>query len=142
MGAKDVAETIRDIEFDHVGVFTYSHEEGTRAFDLVDDVRPAVKKRRRAKLMAEQQAIVARAQQHRIGMRTTVLVDGPSPDHPLVLRGRLEGQAPDIDAVVYLTECGAAELRAGELVGAEIVEARGYDLVARPVEPPAGAAVI
>lgn len=130
----DLRSFVREIEFDHVGVFAYSHEEGTRAFDVVDDVRPTVKTRRRALLMAEQQTIVARAQQRRVGTHVRVLVDGPSPEHPLVLQGRLEGQAPDIDAVVYLTDSGAAELAAGELIEARIVEAQGYDLVARPAD--------
>jgi ribosomal protein S12 methylthiotransferase len=130
---RELTSFVRDVGFDHVGVFTYSHEEGTRAFDGVDDVPTKVKTRRRESLMAEQQAIVVRAQQRRVGTQATVLVDGPSPDHPLVLRGRLEGQAPEIDAVVYLTDCNPAELRPGELIQTRIVEARGYDLVARPL---------
>ena len=44
------------------------------------------------------------------------MVDGPSPEHDLVLQGRTEGQAPDIDAVVYLTDCDPASYRPGELI--------------------------
>jgi ribosomal protein S12 methylthiotransferase len=61
------------------------------------------------------------------------MVDGPSPEHELVLQGRLEGHAPEIDPVVYLTEVDARIARRGELIFSEIVEARGYDLVGRPV---------
>ena len=64
-----------------------------------------------------------------------MLVDGPSPEHELVLQGRLEGQAPDIDSVVYLTDCDPAAFDAGDLIRARIVGARGYDLVAAPVQP-------
>ena len=96
---------VADTGFDHVGVFTYSHEEGTRAFDLADDVPAAVKRRRRNALMARQKQIVARRRRPRIGAEVEVLVDGPSPEHELVLQGRLEGQAPDIDPVVFLTDC-------------------------------------
>ena len=92
---------VADTGFDHVGVFTYSHEEGTRAFGLADDVAPAVKRRRRNALMARQKKIVARAQKGRIGREVSMLIDGPSADHDLVLQGRLEGQAPDIDPVVF-----------------------------------------
>ena len=58
---------VRRVGFDHVGVFTYSHEEGTTAHDLADDVPAAVKTKRRNRLMAEQKRIVARAQKGRIG---------------------------------------------------------------------------
>lgn len=122
---------IRNVGFDHVGVFTYSHEEGTTAYDLPDDVPAAVKTKRRNRLMAEQKRIVARAQKKRIGSRVQVMVDGPSPEHELVWRGRLAGQAPDIDPVVYLTEADPDVLRPGALLEAEIVGAREYDLVAR-----------
>jgi ribosomal protein S12 methylthiotransferase len=61
-----------------------------------------------------------------------VLVDGPSTEHDLVLRGRLEGQAPDIDPLVYLTDCDPSALSPGQFVEAEIVDSRVYDLVARP----------
>ena len=62
-----------------------------------------------------------------------VLVDGPSEEHELVLQGRIEGQAPDIDSVVYLTDCDPSAYRAGDLVSARVVGARGYDLVAAPI---------
>jgi ribosomal protein S12 methylthiotransferase len=124
---------VADTGFDHVGVFTYSHEEGTRAFGLPDDVSPGVKRRRRNALMARQKKIVAAAQKGRVGSSVDVLVDGPSPEHELVLQGRLEGQAPEIDPVVFLTECGPGEFAPGELIRARIVGARGYDVIAAPV---------
>ena len=125
---------VADTEFDHVGVFTYSHEEGTRAFGLPDDVPAAVKRRRRSALMARQKKIVARAQKRRIGTDVEVLIDGPSADHDLVLEGRLEGQAPEIDPKVFLTECDQDTYGRGQLIRATIVGARGYDLIARPLD--------
>jgi ribosomal protein S12 methylthiotransferase len=124
---------VRRVGFDHVGVFTYSHEEGTSAYGLVDDVPAAVKTKRRNRLMAEQKKIVTRAQKARIGSRVQVLVEGPSPEHELVWRGRLAGQAPEIDPMVYLTEIDPDTLRPGLLLQAEIVGSREYDLLARPV---------
>ena len=121
------------VGFDHLGVFTYSHEEGTAAFDLKDDVPKSLKKKRQARLMARQKQIVAKRQKARIGERTRLLVDGRSKEHELVLRGRLEGQAPDIDPQVYLTEADADVIAAGDFINVEIVGADGYDLVARPV---------
>jgi ribosomal protein S12 methylthiotransferase len=124
---------VSDTRFDHVGIFTYSHEEGTRPIALPDDVPASVKRRRRNGLMARQKKIVAAAQKARIGAEVDVLVDGPSPEHALVLQGRLEGQAPDIDSVVFLTDCDADAVPRGELIRTRIVDARGFDLVAEPI---------
>jgi ribosomal protein S12 methylthiotransferase len=124
---------VDDTRFDHLGVFTYSHEDGTRAFAAKDDVPPATKRKRRERLMKRQQRIVESAQASRVGTETAVLVDGPSEEHQLVLQGRLEGQAPDIDPVVYLTDCDPSSLAPGSLVRARIVGAKGYDLLATPV---------
>jgi ribosomal protein S12 methylthiotransferase len=139
---EELLDFVRETRFDHVGVFTYSHEEGTRAFAVQDDVKPAVKRRRREALMSLQKTIVSRAQQERIGQRVRVMVDGTSPEHELVLQGRLEGQAPEIDPVVFLTDAGPDELPPGALIDAEVVGAREYDLVVRPVlslvEAPSG----
>jgi ribosomal protein S12 methylthiotransferase len=126
---------VRDTEFDHIGVFTYSHEEGTRAYAVSDNVPAATKRRRRERIMALQQQIVARRQQARIGTEVDVLIDGPSPEHELVLQGRLEGQAPDIDPVVYLTDCDPSSVSAGQLINARIVGAQGYDVIAAPRSP-------
>jgi ribosomal protein S12 methylthiotransferase len=132
----DIAELLSFVEsvgFDHLGVFTYSHEEGTTAFDLPDDVPPEVKEERRDRVMMLQQRIVERNHRARIGERAQVLVDGPAPEHELVLRGRLEGQAPDIDSGVFLTDADPTTMPPGALVDIEIVGAAGYDLVAKPV---------
>jgi ribosomal protein S12 methylthiotransferase len=119
--------------FDQLGVFTYSHEPGTSAFDLTDDVPARVKKARRARLMSLQRRLVRRRQKARVGQRVQVLVDGPSTEHNLVLRARLQGQAPDIDSLVYLTDCDPSTLATGSLVDVEIVGARHYDLIAHPL---------
>jgi ribosomal protein S12 methylthiotransferase len=133
----ELEQFVNDTRFDHVGVFTYSHEEGTRAFALSDEVTRAVKRKRRDALMARQKRIVAGAQKQRVGTEIDVLIDGPSPEHELVLQGRTEGQAPDIDALVYLTDCDPATYQAGQLIRAQIVGARDYDLVATAVPVPA-----
>jgi tRNA A37 methylthiotransferase MiaB len=121
---------VRETGFDHVGVFTYSHEEGTRAFSMNDDVPTEVKEARRSALMQLQQDLVAERQRARVGQDVRVMVDGPSPESPLVLTGRLEGQAPDIDAMVYLSDCDPSAFAPGEIVSARITDAQGYDLVA------------
>jgi ribosomal protein S12 methylthiotransferase len=131
----DVDELVSFVEehrFDHLGVFTYSHEEGTSAFALEDDIPAGAKRARRSRVMGLQKQLVRRRQRGRVGDVARLLVDGPSGDHDLVLKGRLMTQAPDIDAAVYLTECDPSSLRAGDFAEVEIVGARDYDLIARP----------
>jgi len=124
---------VGDHAFDHVGVFTYSHEEGTPAYQLADDVPARTKGARRARVMGLQKRLVQTRQRGRIGQRARVLVDGPSADHHLVLKARLATQAPDIDASVFLTECDPSRVHAGDFVEVDIVGAREYDLIGRPV---------
>ncbi|HYT75452.1 MAG TPA: 30S ribosomal protein S12 methylthiotransferase RimO [Vicinamibacterales bacterium] len=136
----ELEQFVEDTGFDHIGVFTYSHEEGTRAYAASDDVSAAAKRKRRDRIMKRQQRIVAEGQRQRVGTEARVLIDGPSAEHALVLQARLEGQAPDIDPVVYLTDCDPSQYRQGDLIRARIVGAHGYDLLAIPAgavrEPP------
>jgi ribosomal protein S12 methylthiotransferase len=124
---------VQSVQFDHVGVFTYSHEEGTSAHALTDGIPARTKRSRQAGLMRTQKRIVERSQAARVGTRARLLVDGPAAEHELVLRARLESQAPDIDSVVYLTECNPADVPSGTFIDAEIVGGREYDLIARPI---------
>jgi ribosomal protein S12 methylthiotransferase len=129
---EELCSFISDHAFDHVGVFTYSHEEGTSAYQLDDNVPTRSKAARRSRVMELQKRLVRKRQRARIGERVRVMVDGPSPDHGLVLRARLPTQAPDIDASVFLTDCDPSDYRPGDLVDVEIVGAKGYDLLVRP----------
>ena len=83
--------------------------------------------------MSLQKRLVERRQRECIGRRARVLVDGPSSGHELVLKGRLQTQAPDIDPSVFLTSCDPSSYRAGDFVDVEIVATRQYDLIARPL---------
>jgi ribosomal protein S12 methylthiotransferase len=130
--AAELSAFIGDHVFDHVGVFTYSHEEGTSAFQLADDVPAREKTARRGRVMRLQRSLVKARQKARVGERVRVMVDGPSSDHDLVLKARLATQAPEIDASVFLTECDPSLYRAGDIIDVEIVGAEGYDLLARP----------
>ena len=130
---EELCDFVRDTEFDHVGVFTYSHEEGTRAFEMDDDVPAKVKAKRRDTLMALQKSIVAKRQKARKGQTIRVMVDGPVPDMPLAFQGRLEGQAPEIDAIVYLSECDPEVVQSGQVITAVVTGAKDYDLIATAI---------
>jgi ribosomal protein S12 methylthiotransferase len=124
---------VNDHAFDHVGVFTYSHEEGTSAHALEDNVPARIKTGRRNRLMGLQKRLVAQRNRQRVGDRVRAVVDGPAADHELVLKARLASQAPEIDAAVYLTDCDPSAYNPGDFVEVEIVGARDYDLIARPI---------
>ena len=129
----ELASFVRDTGFDHVGVFTYSHEEDTRAHAMVDDVPARTKASRRARIMKVQKQVVALKRKAQVGSSVRVMVDGPSHESPLVVSGRVEGQAPDIDSVVLLTECDPSTLVPGTFVTATITGTSGYDIIATPL---------
>ena len=136
---EDLRGFVKDTEFDHIGVFTYSHEEGTRAYAMTDDVPAKVKRARRSELMQLQKQIVRRRQRARIGQCVRVMVDGPSPESALVLQGRLEGQAPDIDPVVYIEACDPGDVTPGQVDSARVTGAKDYDLIVQPLMADVGA---
>jgi ribosomal protein S12 methylthiotransferase len=121
---------VKDGQFDNVGVFTFSDEEGTSSFDLPGRVPARVKESRRRKVMALQKRISKRRNRARLGERVEVLVEGTHPESDLLLRGRLPSQAPEIDGQVIIND-GTAE--PGAFVTCEVTEAHPYDLVARIV---------
>jgi len=121
---------VQSCEFDNVGVFTYSDEEGTSAFGLPEPVPQRVKESRRRRLMAAQKRISARRNRRRVGEMLEVLVEGVHPDTDLLLRGRSPQQAPEIDGAVLINDGTAA---AGEFVTCEITDSHPYDLVGRIV---------
>jgi ribosomal protein S12 methylthiotransferase len=125
---------IRDIEFDRVGVFTYSDEEGTHGYELDGKVPAAVMRSRRNKLMREQARISAKKNRAAIGRRYQALLEGVSAETELLLQARLESQAPEVDGHVLINDVprGFAAVP-GEFVDIEITEAHRYDLVARVV---------
>ncbi len=126
----DLMDWVEDVEFDRVGVFTYSREENTDAFDMDNQVPEELAAERRDQLMEVQQEISRRKTEDLIGKRMRVLVDGISEEHQLVYEGRHYGQALEIDGVVYLSfEDGAPMARPGEFVEVEIDDATDYDLL-------------
>ena len=125
---EQLCDFVRASELDHVGVFRYSHEDGTHSGTMEDLVPADVIEARANELMAIQQKISKKRLKARIGDEITVLVEGESDESELLLQGRHAGQAPEVDGVVILTS-GAAE--PGELRRAKVTHATEYDLVAK-----------
>jgi ribosomal protein S12 methylthiotransferase len=127
---QELLALVEAAEFDNVGVFTFSDEEGTASFDLPGRIAPPVKEARRRRLLALQKRISLRRNRRLVGQRVEVLVEGTHPESDLLLRGRLAIQAPEIDGAVIVND-GTAEV--GSFVTCEVTEAHPYDLVARMI---------
>src|SRR5258705_3237817 len=95
---------VKNVEFDRVGVFTYSDEEGTPAFDLPDKVPHRTAARRRTALMKQQSRISRRKNKSRVGEVVRVLFEGESKESVLLWQGRLETQTPGIDGCVFIKD--------------------------------------
>jgi ribosomal protein S12 methylthiotransferase len=125
---------VRNVQFDRVGVFTYSDEEGTPAFDLPNKVDPKIAKQRRARLMKEQSKISRRKNKARVGETARVIFEGESNESELLWQGRMETQAPDIDGCVLINDVPEGFVpQPGDLVNVLITEAQEYDLVGKIV---------
>ena len=120
---------------DHVGVFLYSPEEGTRSADMEGAVDPSIAAARRDELMRVQRPISRERLELRVGTELDVLVEGVSDESELLLQGRWWGQAPEVDGSVYLAN-GTA--RPGEIRRVLVTDAADYDLVADFIDGPAG----
>jgi len=125
---------VKNVEFDRVGVFTYSDEEGTPAFALPNKVDPKIAERRRVQLMKAQSKIAKRKHKAMIGETVQVIFEGESNESELLWQGRMETQAPDIDGCVLINDAPEGFIPSpGELVNVLITEAQEYDLVGRIV---------
>jgi ribosomal protein S12 methylthiotransferase len=126
-----LAGFVEEAQFDHLGVFAYSNEESSAAFALPGAVPKRVAEQRRRKILSIQRKISARKLLARVGARVPVLVEGRSEETDLLLAGRLESQAPEIDGRVLINDYEGSEPVAGEFRWARITDAGEYDLVAR-----------
>src|SRR5215471_7510273 len=125
---------VKNVEFDRVGVFTYSDEEGTPAFDLPNKVDPKIAKRRRDQLMKAQAKIAKSKHRAMLGRTVRVMFEGESNESELLWQGRMETQAPDIDGCVLINDAPEDFApAAGELVNVLVTEALDYDILGRVV---------
>ncbi len=125
---------VREARFDWLGVFGYSDEEGSRAFDFGEKVSSRTIEQRKRTLMKLQKTISKKAKQAWIGRELDVLVEGESEETPLLWEGRTQFHAPEIDGTVYINDFGDHEaLEPGRFYRCEITEAHDYDVVARVI---------
>lgn len=120
---QETKEFLQQHRFDRMGIFTYSHEEGTSGYDLTDDVPAAEKERRAQELMAVQQDISYEINQTKIGKTFKVLIDKKEAGRYI---GRTEFDSVEVDNEVIIHS--AKKLPIGEFVHAKITKAFDYDL--------------
>src|SRR5436190_16971195 len=129
---RELCDFVRAVEFDWLGVFGYSDEEGAQAFHLDTKVSPGTSERRRRELMQVQRQISKRKKKAWIGREFDILLEGPSEDTDLLWEGRTEMHAPEIDGKLYVNDFGGiADTQPGQFYRCQLTEARDYDVIAR-----------
>jgi ribosomal protein S12 methylthiotransferase len=119
---------ISEVKFDRLGVFTYSHEENTKAYKLKDDISAATKRKRASELMALQQQISFDINRKKIGTSLRVIIDRKDGDFWI---GRSEFDSPEVDNEILIPS--TFPLKEGSLVKVKITDAEAFDLFAMPV---------
>ena len=121
---------VKDTKFDRLGCFTYSHEENTHAFNLVDDVPDEVKMERANEIMALQSDISWALNQEKIGKQYRVVIDRKEGEYYV---GRTEFDSPDVDNEVLIAAQGGY-LRQGDFYSVRITDAEDFDLYAKVIK--------
>lgn len=127
---KDHEEMLRWVEetrFERLGIFTYSHEENTHAFNLKDDVSETIKKKRADAVMQVQQEISLQLNQQKVGQEFKVLFDRKESDYFV---GRTEFDSPDVDNEVLVKATDSNYIRIGDFANVKVTEASDFDLYA------------
>ncbi|HKK75007.1 MAG TPA: 30S ribosomal protein S12 methylthiotransferase RimO [Saprospiraceae bacterium] len=126
---QDLCDFVEEMRFDRLGVFQYSHEEDTLAYEMVDDVPAEVKQARANRIMEIQQEISFAKNQEKIGQQCRVLIDRKEGEFFV---GRTEADSPEVDNEV-LIDAAEHYVRIGDFVEVNITDATEYDLFAEPV---------
>ena len=132
---EELCNDLEALKLDHVGVFRYSKEEGTKAAEMPNQIHAATKRARAKKLIGILQKNSISNHQKYLGQTVQVLVEGASDETELLLQGRLSTQAQEIDGHVLINDMVDPEmmqaLKPGDMVEVEITEALAHDVVGR-----------
>ena len=126
---EELKKWVKDMRFERLGCFTYSHEENTHAFDLEDDIPEEEKQRRSSEIMEVQSQISWELNQEKVGNTYRCIIDRKEGNYFV---GRTEMDSPDVDNEV-LVDASKYYLKQGEFVTLKITEAADFDLYAEPV---------
>ena len=125
---QEMYDWVEEMQFERLGIFTYSHEENTHAYNFEDDVPQKVKKERADAIMELQSGISYKLNQQRVGKLFKVLIDRAEGDYFI---GRSEYDSPEVDNEVLILKDESTYCRIGDFVEVEIIKADHYDLYAK-----------
>lgn len=129
---EELCAFIQEHPLDNIGVFQFSREPGSAAYDLPDQIDDSVKRKRYEKLMKIQKKVLAKLNKKWIGQKMPVIVEGYHPETKLLMRGRHYGQCPEIDGQVIIND-GRGVSAFGKRYTVEITDVADYDLVGRVI---------
>lgn len=131
---EELCSFVKEAEFDWMGTFSYSDQEGATAFSLDEKISSREIERRRKHLMHIQKGISRRTKKNLRGREFEVLLEGPSEESDLLLEGRSAMHAPEIDGKLYIADVPEGLIPSpGEFYRCQITETHDYDVVARIV---------
>jgi ribosomal protein S12 methylthiotransferase len=131
---EELCDFVREVQFDWMGAFSYSDQEGAAAFSQEKKLSPREIERRRKHLMSIQRQISKKKKKALVGREFDLLVEGESEESDLLLEGRTPMHAPEIDGKVFVTDFPEESApQPGQFYRCQIIEAHDYDLVARIV---------
>ncbi len=129
---EELCDFVREAQFDWMGAFAYSDQQGAGAYELEKKISPREIERRRKHLMAIQRQISRRKKKTLVGREFDLLLEGESEESDLLLEGRTPMHAPEIDGKVYVNDFPEADIpQPGQFYRCQVTEAHDYDLVAR-----------
>ncbi|HXC42186.1 MAG TPA: 30S ribosomal protein S12 methylthiotransferase RimO [Candidatus Dormibacteraeota bacterium] len=129
---EELCDFVSEAQFDWMGTFSYSDQEGANAYGLDKKVSPAEIERRRKHLMGIQRKISKKKKKALVGQEFDLLLEGSSDETDLLMEGRTSMHAPEIDGKVFVNDFPEeTEPQAGEFYRCEITETHDYDLVAK-----------
>src|SRR5207302_3093821 len=129
---EELCNFVREAQFDWMGAFSYSDQDGARAYDLEKKLPLREIERRRKHLMSMQRHISKKKKKNLVGREFDLLLEGESEETDLLLEGRTPMHAPEIDGKVFVTELTEQIVpEAGQFYRCQITETHDYDLVAK-----------
>jgi ribosomal protein S12 methylthiotransferase len=130
---EELATFIKEHPLDNIGIFKFSREPGSHAYDLPDQIPEEIKEKRYHKLMQTQQKMAKKQNSKMVGKKLSVVIEGYHPDSNLLMRGRSAGQCPEIDGMIIINQ-GCEKVTAfGNRYTVVITDFADYDLIGKIV---------
>lgn len=129
---EELVQFVQEYPLENVGIFKFSREPGSHAYDLPDQIPEEIKEARYHRLMKVQKKVVDKKLKKMKGKKLSVVVEGYHPESPLLMVGRHVGQCPDIDGQVIIND-GRKVKAFGQLYTVEVTDYTDYDLIGRVI---------